>query len=589
IRKIIFSGNENIPDGELRKHITSQTYFWIFRDGKFDEDTVEADAAAVQNFIRDEGYLDARVGYQLDFSDDRRDLTVTFTIAEGRRYYVKDILFEGNTVFSSAELSAGLPLEVGAPIVQRKLDLAVKQITDQYGSAGYIDARVRPTRVFTEEEGYVRVTFTIDEGTQFHVGRIVVRGNERTQDKVIRRELGLYPGELFDLPDARESEQRIRDLRLFESASVAPVGDEPGVRDVLVNIDEGRKAGNFIFGFGVTSNSGLVGSIVLDLNNFDIFDTPRSFTEFINRRAFYGAGQRLRIEAQPGTQLNRFRIDFTEPYLFDKPTRFDYSLYFFERGRESYNERRIGTTVSFGRRLQWEKLKDWYGEIAFRLETARVDSLDLLAPRDVRDDAGSALLTSVKVSLVRDRTDSRFLPTTGDRIRLAYEQFGVLGGEFFGQLSGSYTRHFTVATDELERKSVLSLKGTGAYVVGDAPVYERYYAGGIGSIRGFQFRGVSPRQGLDDDQIGGDFMMLFSSEYSFPLYGKLLRGLLFSDMGTVERNLEIRDWRVAVGTGVRVQVDFFGPIPLEFDLAVPVLSQQEDDEQVFSFFIGATF
>jgi outer membrane protein insertion porin family len=325
------------------------------------------------------------------------------------------------------------------------------------------------------------------------------------------------------------------------------------------------------------------------VNNFDLLDTPRSFSEFIKLRSFYGAGQRMRIEAQPGTQLNRFRVDFTEPYLFDKPTRFDLSLYFFERGRESYDERRVGTNVSFGRRLKWEKLKDWYGEIAFRLEGVNVDNLDVLAPRDVRDDQGSEVLTSVKLSLVRDRTDSRFLPTAGDRLRVAYEQFGVLGGPFFGQLTGGYARHFTLKTDEFERKSVLSLKGTAGLVLGDAPVYERYYAGGIGSIRGFQFRGVSPRQGLEDDQVGGEFMLLFSSEYSFPLYGKLLRGLVFSDMGTVEENLTISDWRVSIGAGVRVQVDIFGPIPLEFDLAVPVIREGDDDEQIFSFFIGATF
>jgi len=589
IRKIIFSGNEQVAESELRKKITSQTAFWFIREGKFDEDTVEADAAAVQGYIRDQGYLDARVGFELEFSEDREDLTVKFIVVEGRRYFVQFLEFSGNTVFSTDELAAGLPLVEGDPIVQSKLDQAVRAVTDRYGEIGYIYARVRPVRVFTETPGFVRVTLEIDEDDQFRVGRIVVRGNERTQDKVIRRELGLYPGELYNLPEARNSETRIRETRLFNSASVAAVGEDDGVRDVLVNIDEGRKAGDFIFGFGVTSNSGLVGSFVLDLKNFDLFDTPRSFSEFAKLRSFYGAGQRLRLEAQPGTELNRFRIDFTEPYLFDKPTRFDLSLYYFERGRESYDERRIGTTASFGRRLKWEKLKNWYGEIAFRVENATVDNLDLLAPRDVRDDEGNELLTSVKLTLIRDRTDSRFLPTTGDRLRVAYEQFGVLGGPFFGQLTGGYTRHFTLATDEFERKSVLSFKGTGAWVLGDAPVYERYYAGGIGSIRGFQFRGVSPRQGLDDDPVGGEFMLLFSSEYSFPLYGKLLRGLVFSDMGTVEENLTIEDWRVSVGAGVRIQVDFFGPIPLEFDFAIPVSKETDDEDQVFSFFIGATF
>ncbi|MCB9849735.1 MAG: outer membrane protein assembly factor [Phycisphaerales bacterium] len=590
IRKILFEGLENIEEGELKKRMSSKTYAWIFRDGKFDEDAVDADSATIQNYIREQGYLDARVGYSLDFSADREDLTITFTIVEGVRYVVQAITFDGNTVFSADELITDLPLDVDAPFIQDKLEKSQRQIVDKYGSAGYIYALVRPVRVFSETPGFVRITFDIEEGSKFDVGRIVIRGNSRTQDKVIRRELSVYPGEVFDMPAARESETRLQQTRLFGGASVSPVGDEEGVRDVLVTIDEGKKAGDFIFGFGVTSNSGLVGSIVLDLRNFDLFDTPRTFAEFIKLRSFYGAGQRLRIEAQPGTDLNRFRIDFTEPYLFDKPTRFDFSAYFFERGRETWDERRIGTTVSFGRRLKWEPLEDWYGEVAFRVEGVRVDNLEVFAPRDVRRDEGSDLLTSVKGSLIRDRTDSRFLPTTGDRLRVAYEQFGVMGGEFFGKVSGDYTRHFTLATDEFERKKVLSLKGVAGYVVGNAPVYERYYAGGIGSIRGFDFRGVSPRQGLDpDNQVGGEFMLLFSSEYSFPLYGKVLRGLVFTDMGTVEENVEIRDWRVSVGGGVRVQVDFFGPIPLEFDVAVPVIDNRDDDRQIFSFFIGATF
>jgi outer membrane protein insertion porin family len=589
IRKIIFEGNDNNPDAELNKRISSKTYAWILREGKFDEDAVDSDAAILQAYIRDQGYLDARVGYSLDFSDDREDLAITFSIVEGVRYVVQSIEFKGDTGPIDDALRAALPLTADEPFAQRKLDQAVRMITDHYGARGYIYARVRPVRVFSSTPGFVRITLVIDAGTQYRVGRIVVRGNQRTQDKVIRRELGIYPGELFDLPAARESEVRLRNTRLFGSASVAPVGDDDEVRDVLVTIDEGRKAGDFIFGFGVTSNSGLVGTIMLDLKNFDLLDTPRSFEEFIKLRSFYGAGQRLRIEAQPGSELNRFRVDFTEPYLFDKPTRFDFSAYFFERGRESFNERRVGGHVSFGRRLKWERLKDWYGELAFRVESVNVNNLTLFAPRDVRNDEGSTLLTSVKATLVRDRTDSRFMPTRGDRFRASYEQFGVLGGEFFGRLNAEYARHYTLATDEFERKHVLSMKGVGGYVLGDAPVFERYYAGGIGSIRGFEFRGVSPRQGLEDDQVGGEFMLLFSTEYSFPLYGKLLRGLVFTDMGTVEENISITDWRASVGAGVRVQVDFFGPVPLEFDVAVPVLDARDDDEQIFSFFIGATF
>ena len=590
VRQISFEGNEHIPKTELLKHVTTKTYLWVFRDGKFDRDVVQNDAAAIQNYYRGQGYLDCRVSYRVDTPLDPKKLHLTFVIAEGSRYNVESIDFRGNEVYSDEELRATLTLEVGGPMLASRLDADVKAIQARYTSRGYIFAQVRPVRVFSDEPGLVQVTFDIEENSRYDVGRIVVRGNERTRDKVVRRQLELFPGEVFDLSKAESSERNLRATRLFESASVTPVGDQADVRDVLVTVQESRKAGDFNFGFGVTSNSGLVGSVVLDFNNFDLFRPPRNFAEFIKLRSFYGGGQRLRLEAQPGASLSRFRVDFTEPFLFDKKLRFDMGVYYFERGRVEFDERRAGGNVAFGRRLKWEPLKDWYGELALRVEEVNVDGLDIFTARRIRDDDGSTTLTSVKASLVRDHTDQRFIPTSGDRIRVSYEQFGVLGGDaFFGKLLASYTWYKTLFRDEMERPHVISAKGSLGGIVGDPPVFERFYAGGIGSIRGFRFRGVSPRQGLDDDAVGGDFMLLLSSEYSFPLYGENLRGLVFTDMGTVEDNYEITQWRASIGGGVRLHLDFFGPVPLEFDIAVPVLRDADDRDQVFSFFIGATF
>jgi len=420
---------------------------------------------------------------------------------------------------------------------------------------------------------------------------VVVRGNETTKDKVVRRALDLYPpDDRISLSELRRAEQRLRETQIFSRATITPVGEAPGVRDLVVDVEESQQAGDFIFGVGVNSNSGLVGSVVLDIKNFDLYDWPRSFAEFIRLRSFHGAGQRLRLEAQPGTELTRFRIDFVEPYFLDKPIRLGTSLYYFERGRESYDEQRVGANVSFGKRLPSGFLKDWYAEVAFRLEEVNVDDVDLFAARDVRKVEGSNYINSVKLSLARDRTDSRFVPTTGDVFRVAWEQYGVLGGgDFFAKATASYTRHWTILTDAQERKHVLSAEGDVGGIFGDAPTFERFYGGGIGSIRGFEFRGVSPRQGLKDDPVGGDFLLLLKGEYSFPLFGDNLRGVLFTDMGTVEEGLSLSSWRASIGAGVRLQIDFFGPVPLEFDLAFPVLKEADDEEQVFSFFIGASF
>ena len=408
---------------------------------------------------------------------------------------------------------------------------------------------------------------------------------------MVRRALDLYaPTDLINLTKLREAEQRLRETQIFSFARITPVGGQPGVRDLVIDVEESERAGDFIFGIGVNSNSGAVGSIVLDLKNFDLFDWPRSFAEFIKLRSFRGAGQRLRIEAQPGTEFNRFRIDFSEPYFLDRPIRFGTGLYYFERDRQAYDERRVGGNVSFGKRLTKGWLKDWYAELALRVEEVTVDDVDLFAPRDAREVEGGNFLTSVKGTLVRDRTDSRFVPTTGDVFRLSWEQYGVLGGEhFFAKVIGSYTWHKTLLTDVKERKHVLSLRGDLGGVFGDSPTFERFYAGGIGSIRGFDFRSVSPRQGLRDDPVGGDFLALVKAEYTFPLYADAIRGVVFTDMGTVEESFGVNSWRASVGFGVRLMIEFFGPVPLEFDLAVPIAKDTDDEEQIFSFFIGATF
>ncbi len=587
IREIVFEGNATFGDKVLKKEIETKTAWWIFRTGAFDKELAEGDVARLQNYYRDQGFLDATASYATSVGDDGHDMTVTFTVQEGTRYRIEDIQFVGHAVFSADELLNMTKSRVGEIVKRPQVDADVKAIQDRYGELGYIYARVRSTRVFSDAPGLVRLTIDIEEGEQFRVGRVAVRGNARTRDKVVRRALNLFPpDDLFNLTEAREAEKRLVETRIFSSARVLPVGDQPGVRDAVIDVVEAEKAGDFLFGLGVTSNSGLVGSVVLDLQNFDIFDTPRSWSEFFKLRSFYGGGQRMRIELQPGSQVNRFRIDFTEPYLFDKPIRYDTSLFLFERGRDGYHENRLGTTSSLGKRFESGPMQGWSGEIAFRSELVEIDNIDIFSAHEIREDKGSNLINGVKGTLVRDRTDNRFVPSAGDRLRISYEQVGLLGGDHqFGRLGLGYNWYKTLSVDRQERKRVLSLRGEGGIIIGDAPVFERFYAGGIGSVRGFAYRGIGERSGLDDNNIGGDYLLLAGAEYSYPLYGENLRGHVFLETGTAGSGA----YRAAVGTGVRFTINVFGPLPLEFNLAMPVAKGDGDDEQIFSFTIGSLF
>ncbi len=191
---------------------------------------------------------------------------------------------------------------------------------------------------------------------------------------------------------------------------------------------------------------------------------------------------------------------------------------------------------------------------------------------------------------MRDTTDSRIIPSEGYRIAFSWEQVGALGGDFsFSKPTFNAAWYKTMRTDIFDRKSVLAVRGDVGFIAGDAPPFERFYAGGFGSIRGFSFRGISPRAGVFKDQVGGDFIILTGAEYSFPLYAKTLRGVTFLDMGTVEEGFEITNWRASVGFGFRLNINFFGPAPLVFDFGFPIAQEDGDDVRVFNFSIGASF
>lgn len=582
VRKIVFEGSTTFTDAELAKQIETKTAFWFFRSGAYDADKAQGDAARLQNYCRDEGFLDATADVSTTL--DENDMTVTFKINEGTRYQFESLEIKGNKVFETEELLATIKSRQGEVVKRPQVEADVNTIRDMYGELGYIYTRVRAVRVFSDSPGMVRLTLEVEESDQYRVGRVVVRGNPRTKDKVARRALNLYPpDDLFDMTQAKKAEKDLVDSRVFSAARVIPTGDEEGVRDAVIDVVEAEKAGDFLFGVGITSNNGIMGSIVLDMQNFDIWDTPESWTEFFKLRSFYGGGQRMRIELQPGTELSRFRIDFTEPYLFDKPLRFDQSFFLFERDRDGYNENRVGGSRSLGKRFERGLLQGWSGEIAFRDEIVDVDDVDLFASKQIRDVQGNNLLLGLKGSIVRDRTDNRFIPTTGDRLRLSYEQ--VFGDNTFGRVGVAYNWYKTISTDRLDRKNVLALRGEGGYIVGDAPVYERFYAGGIGSIRGFEYRGIGERDGIDKNNVGGDYLLLVSAEYSYPLYGENLRGHVFIDTGTAGSG----GYRMGVGTGVRFMLNIFGPIPIELNLAMPVSRDSDDDEQIFSFIVGSVF
>jgi outer membrane protein insertion porin family len=367
----------------------------------------------------------------------------------------------------------------------------------------------------------------------------------------------------------------------FQPPSNLEIPATPTPLDVLV---EETRTGQLMFGVTVNSNAGLIGNIVINERNFDITNWPSSWDDFATGRAFRGAGQGFRIEAQPGTVLQRYLVSFTEPYFLSTNVSFDASGYYYNRVYFDWTEARVGGRLGLGRRLT----PDLSLAGSLRAEDVDVFGLRVRGIPELEAVRGHNDIFSGRVTLAHDTRDIPFAPTQGHLVSLSFEQ---AFGEFsFPRGDVEYAQYFLVRQrpDGSGRHTAAYLTKLGVSGSG-TPIFENYFAGGFSTLRGYQFRGASPRElGVT---IGGRFQWLNSVEYYFPLTADdMIRGTFFVDFGTVERNVALHhdQFRVAPGFGFRINIPAMGPAPLAFDFAFPVASADTDQRQVFSFFFGAS-
>jgi outer membrane protein assembly factor BamA len=523
------------------------------------------------------------------------ELQINFLVEEGPRYVVDRVSFRGISNVSEAELRKNLRLREGMPYDADVVQRDVRSIVRAYSPLGYIlqppqqdldpdYLRVEPRQVFGREPGRVELVYDITEGKPFRIGRIVVKGNSRTQDKVVLREMRVAPGQLYNSAELQDAVERLRATPFFTGVQVTPIGNDPESRDVLVEVQENRTA-RFLVGAGVNSNGGVGGNITYEQQNFDIMNWPRSWDELFSDRAFVGAGQTFRASVEPGTEATNISLFFSDPYVFDQNYGFAGEAYLRNRKREHYDDERIGGRVSLTKRFNYV----WSARLSLRGETVNITDVrdPEIRAQEILDEEGYSTLTSAGVQVRRDTTNRGLLPSEGTTTTAAWESFGALGGDFtFQRFTLGWDGYKTLREDLLDRRTILSLHADAAYITGDAPFFEKLYGGGIGSVRGFEFRGISPRSGPADDRVGGDFSLFGSAEVSFPITGDNLRGVFFFDAGTVEEDFEFGTIRTAVGGGIRLVLPFLGQTPIAVDLAYPITKDDEDDTQIISFSFG---
>jgi outer membrane protein insertion porin family len=620
VRSVRFTGNKAVKKGTLKKALKIRKKKWFLWGPYYSEEKLFEDVERLQNVYWERGFLDYSVTAKKEFSKDKKKIRITFMIEEGPVYIIDEVVLTGarkiyevdiNGRLDEQTLLARLGLGPGQAYRKRQAASDRKKLLKLYRENGFINVAVDLQvdkviagedgvgKVLSVSEGRVNVKFNIREGQPFRIGRIDIMGNQKMLDKVVRRVLDGFdfqPGRWFDAEVVRgdgsgELEKEVRRSVYAQEATITPVaGAQPDQKNAEVQIKEGQ-TGQVVLGAGVSSDLGVIGSLILEQRNFDIKDWPDSFGEFITGQAFKGAGQRLRIALEPGTEFSQYSINFTEPYLRDKPISLNVGSSDYVWARESYDEGRTKGYFGFAERHEKRTRTRWRRNISFRVENVDVQDIDFDAPQEIKDVGGDNFLTSVKLGIGKDLTYNVPMPSEGRILKGSYEQ--VTGDDTFGVFSATYARYTPIYEDLAERKTVLATRVQAGVIWGDAPPFEKFYAGGMRSIRGFDYRGVSPR-GLQTnvanperkDPIGSDWLFLANAEIIAPMVGESLSGLLFIDSGTVDSGT----YRASIGTGVQLLIpQWFGPVPMRIGLAAPISKDDLDDTQAFFFSMGRLF
>jgi outer membrane protein assembly complex protein YaeT len=593
VKAVEFRGNQAASAGRLRTQVNTSGALIpgvvTPLSQKFQPAMMEEDKKKLIDYYQKLGYLEARVREEVvPDRDDPAQVSIVYHVTEGRPYQVAAVRIDGNEAFGDDRVRKVTKLKPGERYDRDVVQADLERIKRLYGNGGINVQAVEGVFAVPDKPGVVNVQYQILEPRREpdRVGTITIEGNTVTAQRVILNQIPLLPGQVLQYPKLEQARQNLMRLGLFDmedppSVEVIPREDGSNFKDIRVRVKETR-TGMAAVTANVNSNAGINGSLVINQRNFDILRVPTSLDDLFGGRAFRGGGQELRLEAMPGTQFQRYAATWREPYLFDSRFGLTNSAYYYNRSFAEYNEDRYGVRGTLDYRFADSPI--WRASFATRLEGVNVKDVPFWATKAITDDAGQSTVLGLRLGLNRDTRDSYLLPTSGSVIDLGVEQ--VLGDYQFPIGTAEYSGYFTLfQRKDGSGKHVLAARSQIAVEGGNAPVFERFYAGGFRSLRGFTFRGVGPHQ--NNLNVGGTFAFLNTLEYQLPvLASDKLWFVTFVDHGTVEDDVSIRDYRVSVGAGLRVVVPALGPLPIALDFAFPVNKSPFDKEQIFSFYVG---
>jgi len=561
VSQISFEGNAHFSDWRLRKEMKTKRktiVSFIDKSGRLDEAQLQQDLDSIREWYQNHGYIDVEIKGVRRERNTKGALTLVIVIAEGPQYHVGKMTISGEKVAKEENIRALLKMKEGSVYSPKQLHDDAKAIADAYGSGGYVDLVITPESA-PAGPALVDVHYKIEEGERSFVNRINIAGNTRTKDKVIRREVLIAPGDVFNTVRAENTKKRLENLGYFSKVETYPEDtDITGRKDLMILVQE-KRTGSFSFGGGFSTIDNLVGFAELAQGNFDLLNWP----------TFTGGGQKFRLRVQYGTQRKDFTLNLTEPYFLDRRLALSFTSFYTEADYYSsiYTQRNYGFSIEARKPLT----TFMYASLGYRLQGVDIYNVSSGASQAIQSQQGSFTESEYFSSLVFDRRDNPLLTRRGQSINFSNRVAGgFLGGntQIWGwDLEASQYFHFPrwdlilLLNAEI---ATVDKWGNGSQV----PIFERLFLGGANNLRGFDYRDVGPHD-QNGEPIGGNSMLRTTIELTFPIVAKT-RGAIFFDRGVVHGDawaFGMNDAASDVGIGVRLDL----PIgPLRLDYGIPL-------------------
>ena len=579
VSRINFEGNTHISGKALRKQMKTRgktPIFFLDKSGRFDDVQLQQDLDKIREYYQDHGYIDVEIKDVRRERTEKGPMILTIVIVEGSQYHVRKLLITGYENTTEQKIRVLLKMKEGNVYSPKQLRDDAKAVADAYGSGGYVDLVVQPDGT-PAGPALIDVHYNIEEGVRSFVNRVNIEGNTRTKDKVIRREVLVAPGDVFNTVRVDITKKRLDNLGYFAKVETYPEDTEiPGRKDLTILVQE-KRTGALTFGGGYSTVDQLVGFAELTQGNFDLFNWP----------SFTGGGQKFRLRIQYGTQRKDFILSLTEPYFLDRRLSLNGQVFYTEANYLSseYDQRNYGFATELRKPINTYT----YATLGYQLQDVDIFDVAVSASDFIKSQEGSTTESKIFSSVVYDSRDNPLLSRRGNRFTFSpYIAGGFLGGDtqIYGlDFEGSQYFHLPWDTILVINGEVATVSQWGNGT--DVPIFERLYLGGSNNLRGFPYREVGP-QDENGEPVGGKTMWRTTIEWTFPIIEKA-RGAIFYDTGFVNSE----EWsfgfnHIASDVGIGLRLDL--PIgPLRLDYGWPLQRDGYNGGGRFNFNVGYQF